>query len=89
MAKAAVGRKKRRKMRRLAILVECDEEFCGSCEMVEVRRDDVRKYHYLYCKWFKKELSPAFNDSIAERCAACHLAERCGAGEDTREDAIL
>ncbi|MDD5511776.1 MAG: hypothetical protein PHI12_13335 [Dehalococcoidales bacterium] len=78
---AAIGRKKARSMTRLAILVECADEYCGGCSMLEVRRDEKTHCHFLWCKFFNHELSPSYNDNVAERCAACHLAERCAKGE--------
>ena len=77
----AVGRKKHKKMTRLAILVECREEFCGLCRMIDRVPDKLRKCEILFCKFFKRELVPAFNSNIAERCSDCHMAERCAHGE--------
>lgn len=67
-------------MRRLAVLVECEDEYCGNCGYVELKRDGMGRT-CLWCAFFKKELSPSYSHSIAERCAACHLAERCAKGE--------
>jgi len=76
-----VGRKKRPKVTRLAIQVQCDGEFCAKCEKLIRKKDVKRRYVFLYCKFFKKILSPAFGESVAERCSDCHMAERCANGE--------
>lgn len=78
-----VGRRKKKQMTRLAILVECVEqsEFCGECRMIDRRPDQARQCNILFCKYFKVELAPAFNSSVAERCSDCHVAERCAQGE--------
>jgi len=76
-----VGRKKRRKMTRLAIRVECGEESCGPCRMLGRIWDEERQFMLLHCKFFSKELAPAFRDSHAERCSDCIMAERCAVGE--------
>ena len=76
-----VGRRKRKNMTSLAIRVECKEECCGPCRMLDRIWDDSKKCEVLHCRFFTVELAPAFGDSHAERCSDCHMAERCGLGE--------
>ena len=76
-----IGRKKKKKLTTIAIQVECNEEFCLKCDQLVVKTDTLRKYQFLYCKFFKKSLAPAFGESVAERCSDCHMAQRIAEGE--------
>jgi len=76
-----VGRRKRRPMRRIAVQVECNEEFCWKCDKLSRKKSEKRQYVFLYCQFFKKVLAPAFGESVAERCSDCIMAERCADGE--------
>jgi hypothetical protein len=76
-----IGRKKRKKLTKIAIQVECTDEFCWRCTKLLRKRDTVRRYVFLYCTFFKKKLAPAFGESVAERCSDCHMAQRCAEGD--------
>lgn len=79
-----VGRRKRRNMTRLAIRVECFEECCGPCEMLDSCWDEGRHCYVLSCRFFTTELSVAprnIKKNRAERCSDCIMAERCAAGD--------
>jgi len=76
-----VGRRKRPVMTRLAIEVECSDEFCYKCNHLTKKHDPTRQWVFVYCKFFKTRLSPARGESVAERCSDCHLAQRVAAGE--------
>lgn len=76
-----IGRKKRKRFTRIAIQIECTDEFCWRCKKLVKKRDSERKVMLLYCMFFRKLLSPALGESVAERCSDCHMAQRCADGE--------
>lgn len=71
-----LGRRKKIRRVRIAIEVDCNEEYCKTCRML--KQEGI----VLFCDFFKKELCPALESNIAERCPDCHIAERCAKGED-------
>lgn len=73
-----LGRKKRQKRTKLAIEEDIRGEFCYNCSKCKDLGAQGRPM--LKCILFGKELAPAFNDSKAERCSDCHLAERFAKG---------
>jgi len=81
--KRKVGRRKKKKMIRLALPAECTNEYCYKCKMLDVLwREEIRSYAYI-CRLFGADLCRAPSDTmIAERCSNCHMAERYAGGED-------
>lgn len=73
---AKPGRKKEKKLKRIAIEIDCLEEHCGLCKKLEILDNQ------LFCTFFKIELFYEGQDVF--RCSDCHMAERCAAGERVR-----
>jgi hypothetical protein len=74
------GRRKKKKLTKIAVYIECTDEFCWKCKLLDSKR--FRRGILLYCKFFRKSLSPAFGESIAERCSDCHMSQRIAGGEN-------
>lgn len=74
----ATGRRKRKPRIKIAKEIECCGEFCGQCGRLRLLENPP----VIKCIEFDRELSPAFNDSVAERCSDCHMAERFACGDN-------
>lgn len=77
-----LGRRRQKKLRRIAFMVDCLDDFCGNCDRLWIeKRDDgiVAFCHILRCG-----LEYVGGYKGAYRCSDCHMAERCGNGEDIR-----
>ena len=74
-----LGRKKKKKLTKIAVQIECTEEFCFMCKSLNCL--ERGNGFMLYCKFFMKVLFPAFGESRAERCSDCHMAQRIAGGE--------